>query len=99
MKTSTLQYSGQGHTDVFQEGFHLEQASQGSIKEVESLCCASGAEAGFKKQASKNKRMSAASIALEVAEVEGQLVSVQTVRHTLQQVGLHGRRPRRKPLL
>ncbi len=30
--------------------FHSEQASQGSIKEVESLCCASGAVAGFKKQ-------------------------------------------------
>ncbi len=43
--------------------------------------------------------MSAASIALEVAEVEGQLVSAQTIRHTLQQVGLHGRHPRRKPLL
>ncbi len=51
------------------------------------------------KLASKNRRMSAASIALEVAEVEGQLVSAQTIRHTLQQVGLHGRRPRRKPLL
>ncbi len=37
-----LQYSGQGHTEVFQDGFHSEQASQGSIKEVESLCCASG---------------------------------------------------------
>ncbi len=43
--------------------------------------------------------MSSANIALEVAEVEGQLVSAQTIRHTLQQVGLHGRRPRRKPLL
>ncbi len=43
--------------------------------------------------------MSAASIALEVAEVEGQLVSAQTIRHTLQQVGLHGCCPRRKPLL
>ncbi len=32
--------------------------------------------------------MSAASIALEVAEVKGQLVSAQTIRHTLQQVGL-----------
>ncbi len=31
------------------------------------------------KLASKNRRMSAASIALEVAEVEGQLVSVQTI--------------------
>ncbi len=51
------------------------------------------------KMASKNRCMSAASIALEVAEVEGQLVSAQTIRHTLQQVGLHGRRPRRKPLL
>ncbi len=51
------------------------------------------------KLASKNRHMSAASIALEVAEVEGQLVSAQTIRHTLQQVGLHGRRPRRKPLL
>ncbi len=40
------------------------------------------------------------SIALEVAEVEGQLVSAQTIRHTLQQVGLHGQNhPRRKPLL
>ncbi len=47
----------------------------------------------------KNRCISAASIALEVAEVEGQLVSAQTIRHTLQQVGLHGRRPRRKPLL
>ncbi len=53
----------------------------------------------IQKLASKNRRMSAASIALEVAEVEGQLVSAQTIRHTLQQVGLHGRRPRRKPLL
>ncbi len=32
----------------------------------------------------KNRRMSAASIALEVAEVEGQLVSAQTICHTLQ---------------
>ncbi len=47
------------------------------------------------KLASKNRHMSAANIALEVAEVEGQLVSAQT----LQQVSLHGRRPRRKPLL
>ncbi len=38
------------------------------------------------KLASKNICMSAASIALEVAEVEGQLVSAQTIRHTLQQV-------------
>ncbi len=36
------------------------------------------------KLASKNRRMSAASIALEVAEVEGQLVSAQTICHTLQ---------------
>ncbi len=43
--------------------------------------------------------MSAASIALEVAEAEGQLVSAPTICHTLQQVGLHGRHPRRKPLL
>ncbi len=34
-----------------------------------------------------------------VAEVEGQLLNAQTIRHTLQQVGLHGRHPRRKPLL
>jgi len=60
--------TGQGHTEVFQDGLHLEQASQGSIKEVES-----------KKLASKNRRMSVASIALEVAEVEGQLVRAQTI--------------------
>ncbi len=51
------------------------------------------------KLVSKNRRMSAASIALEVAEVEGQLVSAQTIRHTQQQVSLHGHHPRRKPLL
>ncbi len=51
------------------------------------------------KLASKNRCMSAASIALEVAEVEGQFVSAQTIRHILQQVSLHGRCPRRKPLL
>ncbi len=45
-----LSYSrGQGHTKVLQDRFHSEQALQGPIKEVESLCCASGEEAGFKK--------------------------------------------------
>ncbi len=53
----------------------------------------------IQKLASKNRRMSAASIALEVAEVEGQPFSAQTIRHTLQQVSLHGRHPRRKSLL
>ncbi len=62
-------------------------------KEVESLCCVSGAEADFKKQTHK-----CCSIALEVAEVKGQLDSAQTIRHTLQQVSLHDRRSRRKPL-
>ncbi len=38
----SLQYSGQGHTEVFQDRFHSEQASQELIKEVVSLCCASG---------------------------------------------------------
>ncbi len=51
------------------------------------------------KLASRNRCMSAASIALEVAEVKGQLVSAQTIRRTLQQVSLHGHRPRRKSLL
>ncbi len=30
-------------------GFTQNRPCKGSIKEVESLCCASGAEAGFKK--------------------------------------------------
>ncbi len=50
------------------------------------------------KLASKNRHISAASIALEAAEVKGQLDSAQTIRHTLQQVSLHDRRSRRKPL-
>ncbi len=43
--------------------------------------------------------MSAASIAAKVEGVGGQPVSAQTIRHTLHQIGLHGCRPRRKPLL
>ncbi len=46
-----------------------------------------------------NGRMSAASIAAEVEGVGGQPVSAQTIRRTLHQIGLHGCRPRRKPLL
>ncbi|CAH2306145.1 Transposable element [Pelobates cultripes] len=37
-----------------------------------------------------NRHMSAASIAAEVKGVRGQLVSAQTIRHTLHQIGLHG---------
>ncbi len=43
--------------------------------------------------------MSAASIAAEVKGVGGQPVSTQTIHCTLHQIGLHGCRPRRKPLL
>ncbi len=46
-----------------------------------------------------NIRMSASSIAAEVEGVGGQPVSAQTTGHTLHQTGLHGCRPRRKPLL
>ncbi len=46
----------------------------------------------------ENRRMGAASIAAEVEGV-GQPVSAQTIRCTLHQIGLHGYRPRRKPLL
>ncbi len=46
-----------------------------------------------------NIRMSAASIAAEVEGVGGQPVSAQTIRRTLHQIGLHGCRPRMKPLL
>ncbi len=45
-----------------------------------------------------NRCMSAASIAAEVEGVGGQPVSTQTIRRTLHQIGLHGCRPRRKPL-
>ncbi len=43
--------------------------------------------------------MSAASFAAEVEGVESQPISAQTIRRTLHQIGLHGCRPRRKPLL
>ncbi len=78
----------------YKTGFTRNRPRKGRSKKL-SPC----AVRQVQKLASKNRRMSAASIALEVAEVEGQLVSAQTIRHTLQQVGLHGHRPRRKPLL
>ncbi len=43
--------------------------------------------------------MSATSISAEVEGVGGPSVSAQTIRRTLQQIGLHGCRPRRKPRL
>ena len=47
----------------------------------------------------KDRRRSAVSIAAEIEKVGGQSVSVQTIRHTLHQIGVHGCCPRRKPLL
>ena len=47
----------------------------------------------------ENRHISAASIAAEFEEVGGQPVSAQTIQRKLHQIGLHGCRPRRKPLL
>ncbi len=43
--------------------------------------------------------MSAASITAEVEGMGGQPFSAQTICRTLHQIGLHGCRPRSKPLL
>ncbi len=75
-------------------GSTRNRPSKGRSKKLSPCAVRQDSEAGF-----KNRRMSAASIALEVAEVEGQPFSAQTIRHTLQQVSLHGRHPRRKSLL
>ncbi len=76
-------------------GFTRNRPRKGRSKKL-SPCAVSQVQ----KLASKNRYMSAAtSIALEVAEEEGQLVGAPTISHILKQVGLHGRRPRRKPLL
>lgn len=48
---------------------------------------------------SKNRKASATRLAEEVSGVIGQPVSAQTVRRALNNMQLHGRRPRRKPLL
>ena len=47
----------------------------------------------------QDRRQSAAKIAEEISTASGQSVSAQTIRRTLHRIGLHGRRPRRKPLL
>ncbi len=49
--------------------------------------------------ASKNRRISAASIGLEVAEVEGSACQYSDHMPHTEQVGLHDYHPRRKPLL
>ncbi|CAI9587982.1 unnamed protein product [Staurois parvus] len=46
-----------------------------------------------------NRRMNAASIAVEVEGLGGQPVSAQNIHCTLHQIGLHGCHHRRKPLL
>ncbi len=68
-----LQYSGQGHTEVFQDGFTRNRPRKDRSKML-SPC----AVCQVQKLASKNRRMSAASTGLEVAEVRGQLFSAQT---------------------
>ena len=47
----------------------------------------------------EDRRRSAVSIAAEIEEVGSQPVSVQTIRHTLHQIGVHGCHRKRKPLL
>ena len=44
----------------------------------------------------QDRHKSATSIAKEISKTSGQTVSAQTIRRTLHQVNLHGRRPRRK---
>ncbi len=61
------------------------------------LCA--GAQHHIQRLCLGKRRRSAASIAAEVEGVGGQPVSAQTIRCTLHQIGLHGCRPRRKPLL
>ena len=57
------------------------------------------AQRHIKRLSLENRRRSAASIAAEVEEVGAQPVSAQTIRRTLHSIGLHGCRPRKKPLL
>ncbi len=82
------------HVEVFQDGFHSEQASKGLIKEVESLCCALGAEAGFKKQTHEccQHCFRGCRSGRSACQCSDHTPHTATSR-------LHGRRPRRKPLL
>ena len=58
------------------------------------------AQRHIQRLALENRRMSAASIAVEVRRGWGvRSVSAQTIRRTLHSIGLHGCRPRKKPLL
>lgn len=47
----------------------------------------------------KDRRASASHLSEEVSTAVGVKISAQTVRRTLHEMNLHGRRPRRKPLL
>ncbi len=59
-------------------GFTRNRPRKGRSKKLSPFAVRQG-----QKLASKNRRMSAASIASEVAEVEDQLVSAQTICHRL----------------
>ena len=53
----------------------------------------------IKKLVDEDPRKSAADVANEVKKVCAVSVSITTIKRSLNKIGLHGRRPRRKPLL
>ena len=75
----------------------------GSVENLEGRGCkrktSNRTDRLIRKLAMKNRKVSASTIVTEVKNATSSEISTQTVRNRLNETGLHGRVPRKKPLI